>query len=563
MEHQIPAQKLHLMFRADIDGEWHPSPYPKPTVAHWSADKEQALPMWRNSWIKEGVHMMTEIPDFMGKVGKTVFLERYLESETSIKMTVNVKEGDNVVVGPCYSWLKKVSEKGPQPVAWLRKNGKSLKTAEERKAVLQQLRLLVTENIDAITKVHDMDRVFPARFNGVAMMLTHGIDDYLGLVDSWTTPEKIEDACPPPLKAGVEAEHTIVNEAKGVCINVSPWNAPVQLSLIPVMAMIAAGNHAVIKPPELVPNISALLRRLVTKYLHGYVWVEEGGPEAVNALIDEGADHLCFTGGGSIAKVVAARCAQQLTPCTLELGGKSPVFVDKGLPKDMLEASVREILETKVHKTGQFCCSHDYALVHEEIHEQFLATFKAGLEAVGDKRNVHLIGRRQYESLKAKWEATKGECFPPMAPFALDDEKMSFPMSALLGPPADSEFLQGEIFGPVMPVVKVKDIDEAISYVQGMPTGKPLIAYCYSADDANINSFIERTSSGNVAVNSGPQRLLSNTNVGFGGIGNSGIGASMWGRDALREFSNRKHVIRPKVADQFAKSYFSGPPPAP
>merc|ERR1712232_848979 len=148
-----------------------------------------------------------------------------------------------------------------------------------------------------------------------------------------------------------------------------------------------------------------------------------------------------------------------------------------------------------------------------------------------------------------------------MAPFALDDEKMSFPMSALLEPPMDSEFLTQEIFGPVMPVLKVKDVDDAIARVRGMVTGKPLIAYCYSEDSASIDAFIEKTSSGNVAVNSGPQRLLSNTTVGFGGIGNSGIGVGFWGREGLREFSNRKHVIRPTTKGQFAKSYFSGPPP--
>merc|ERR1712046_212438 len=105
---------------------------------------------------------------------------------------------------------------------------------------------------------------------------------------------------------------------------------------------------------------------------------------------------------------------------------------------------------------------------HEEIYDQFLATFKAGLEEVGDKRNIHLIGRRQYDALKSKWEGTKGDCFPPMAPFALDDEKMSFPMLALLEPPMDSEFLTQEIFGPVMPVLKVKDVDDAIARVRGM-----------------------------------------------------------------------------------------------
>merc|ERR1719277_2797902 len=123
-------------------------------------------------------------------------------------------------------------------------------------------------------------------------------------------PEQIDDACPAPLQAGVPADWTVVNEPKGVGVNISPWNAPVQLSVIPMIGMVAAGNTCVIKPPDLVPNVSKLFRQLCQRYLDGYVWVEEGGRDAVERLIDEGADHLVFTGGGEIAKAIAARCAQ-------------------------------------------------------------------------------------------------------------------------------------------------------------------------------------------------------------------------------------------------------------
>merc|ERR1719230_2197956 len=162
-------------------------------------------------------------------------------------------------------------------------------------------------------------------------MILHGLAAYKRLVEPFMAPERLRDCSPEMLRAGIEAEYSVVNEPKGVCINISPWNAPVQLSLIPMLGMLAAGNHVVIKPPDLVPNISALLRRLVQKYLHGYVWVEEGGKEAVERVIDEGSDRVVFTGGGEIAKQVAARCALNLTPVSLELGGKSPVFIDGDL----------------------------------------------------------------------------------------------------------------------------------------------------------------------------------------------------------------------------------------
>mmetsp|Transcript_121085 Transcript_121085/g.387642 ORF Transcript_121085/g.387642 Transcript_121085/m.387642 type:complete len:316 (+) Transcript_121085:146-1093(+) len=311
-----------------------------------------------------------------------------------------------------------------------------------------------------------------------------------------------------------------------------------------------------------VPNVSPLFRRLCQQYLDGYVWVEEGDKDAVHRLIDEGADHLVFTGGGEIAKHVAARCAWTLTPMTLELGGKSPVFFDKSLDASMLDAGIRETLELKVYKTGQFCCAHDYALVHEGIYDAFCTKFVAAVEALGDKRHVALIGRRQYDALKDKIADAAVECIPPMeGSFVPDDTAMTVPFSGFLQPAMTSKFLTGEIFAPALPILKVHDHHEAINIINNMVTGKPLIAYCYSQDAAVAEAFASSVSAGNIAVNSGPQRMISNFNCAIGGIGPSGMGASFWGREAMREFSNRKHVIHAKSG--FAKSYFSGPPPAP
>merc|ERR1712232_973973 len=137
---------------------------------------------------------------------------------------------------------------------------------------------------------------------------------------------------------------------------------------------------------------------------------------------------------------------------------------------------------------------------------------------------------------------------------------MSIPMTCLLDLPLDCALMTEEIFGPLLPVVKVKDVSEAIEVVKQRPTGKPLIAYCYSQNPATADAFIAGTRSGNVAVNSGPQRMLANTDVAFGGVGNSGSGVSLWGTECMQEFTNRKHIIRGK--NGFAKSFFSGPPPA-
>merc|ERR1711957_280317 len=297
-------------------------------------------------------------------------------------------------------------------------------------------------------------------------------------------------------------------------------------------------------------------------YLHGYVWVEEGAKEACERLIDEGSDRVIFTGGGEIAKHIAARCARNLTPVSLELGGKSPVFVDGDLSEEVMNDVIRETLQLKVVKTGQFCCAFDYLLVHEKIHSKFVAKLQQELEALGDKRNVKVIGKRQYDSLKCRFiaaQSTCEKCLPlHQGSCVFNDVEMSVPMTFLLEPAVDCELMTEEVFGPLLPIYKVKDVFEAIERMNGIPTGKPLIAYCYSKDPAAVDAFISQTCSGNVAVNSGPQRLQTNTEVTFGGVGNSGTGASFWGKDVMAEFTNRKHVIKAK--NGFAKSSFSGPP---
>jgi len=442
----------------------------------------------------------------------------------------------------------------------LRSQAASLETVEERQAALEQTIKMISENMDVFTAAQTKDRVVPHKFDGSGHMLIAGCKYYKTLCAEWMKPEPLADTCPDAMKNGVEAEFCVVNEPKGVGIVVVPWNAPVTLAVVPMIGMLAAGNKVAVKMPEMVPTVAAEFRRLSQRYLKGLVWVEDSmnGKEACERLIDEAADHLLFTGGAEIAKSVGVRCARVLTPMTLELGGKSPVFFDEGLGP-LLDAGIRETLELKVAKTGQFCCAHDYALVHEGIYDEYVGKLRAAIEELGEKRNILMIGRRHYEGVKQKFLGTSAECLPPMeGAYVPNDEKMTLPFTAVLGPAMDSSCLTSEIFGPLLPVIKVSSVDEAIDIVNRIPTGKPLIAYCYSAKAESVDKFAAGTSSGNLCVNAGPQRLHMNMNIGFGGIGPSGSGRGFWGKEALREFSNRKTVIKAK--DGFAQSFFSGPP---
>ncbi|CAK8988045.1 unnamed protein product [Durusdinium trenchii] len=562
---ELHRGQWHCLLCGDLCEEWQPAP-PDASVfvalyAEGAAGLEAPL-SWRHFWADGSKVLRTEISSEAAGVKTVLRIDRQLAfgGRMTIKSQLQKGESGDAITQLSAPFQRSAegAGEGPSPVAFLRAHGQPLKSLEDRLKALDKVEELLAE-CDIISKAQAADRVVPPEWGGLALMIRGGIAYYKGLLPEWTTPEPVADLNPPPIKAGVEADYAVHNEPKGVCINIAPWNAPATLSLGPAVSMLAAGNHVVIKPAELVPTVSAALRRLCQKYLSGYVWVEEGGKEVVERLIDEGADHLEFTGGGETAKVVAARCAKTLTPLTLELGGKSPAFVDAGLSSDMLRNIAKEITETKVFKSGQFCCAHDYALVHKSVFSEFCAVFEEVVKGLGDKRHVPLIGQKQYASMKFLLNDANAQCIPAMeGDFQPNDKEMSVPMTGLLSPSFDREVLKREIFGPIIPILSVSGVEEAIDIINRIGP-KPLIAYCYTKEEGSENAFVKSVPAGNIAVNGGPQRMIGNYAVSFGGTGPSGTGAGFWGKDALREFSNRKYVMSAK--DGFARSFFSGLPP--
>ncbi|CAJ1455596.1 unnamed protein product [Effrenium voratum] len=488
---EVHVAGQHALLCGELGGDWEPAPPPAAIFAVLAkAEGFDSDLLWRNCW-----------PDGQKfKVLRTEIRPKDCSLETSEAQRVlridrqlqsgNMEFKASLVQGDTQSELSKFTCRlaeggGPAPVAFLREFGLPLKTEEDRIQALDKVTALLKDidAVNAISQAHETDRVPLPDFTGNARFLMGGIAFYKGLLPEWTRPEPIEDLAPPPLKQGVEAQWAVHNEPKGVCINIAPWNAPAMLSFGPMISMMAAGNHVVIKPPDLVPNVSAAVRKKCQQYLSGYVWVEEGGKEVVERLIDEGADHLAFTGGSEIAKAVAARCGKTLTPMTLELGGKSPAFIDQGLSPNMLKSIVLEICETKVFKAGQFCCAHDYALVHESIYADFCKAFEAVLTDLGTRRNVPLIGRRHYESIKKLLRDSGAECVPPLnGDFLPKDEEMAIPMTGLISPGFDKEVWTREIFGPLLPILRISGVEQAVETINRVGP-KPLIAYCYTKDE--------------------------------------------------------------------------------
>merc|ERR1712086_762720 len=223
----------------------------------------------------------------------------------------------------------------------------------------------------------------------------------MGNIDGWSAPKDLVDTLPAERRNGIECDWSCVMEPKGVVLNIAPWNAPILLSVLPCLGALAAGNCCVIKPPEHCPKTSALLVELIGGALAPEaVTVVEGGPEVCEGLIDLGFDHIMFTGGTEIGKLVMARAARTLTPVTLELGGKNPVMIDS-MGDGMLNAVIAEIVSTKQYFSGEFCQCHDTLLVVDSMWDRFTAALEAAVTALGERRNVRMIHAKHFE---------RGEC---------------------------------------------------------------------------------------------------------------------------------------------------------
>ena len=468
---------------------------------------------------------------------------------------------------------------------------------EWRKEQIQKLCGAVMQASERISEAQAADGVVPSHFAGSAGMLMGAMHYYLAMVGSWAAPKVLSDTLPVERRGGVECDWVRVMEPKGAVLNIAPWNAPVLLSILPCLGALAAGNACVIKPPEATPATSALLAEIVAASVAPEaVTVIQGGPDMSESLIDLGFDHIMFTGGTSIGKLVMARAARTLTPVTLELGGKNPTVIDE-MDDGFLAAAVKEIVGTKAYFSGEFCQCHDYCLVLDSMWDRFVDALRAAIEALGEKRIVRLIHRRHYERLKAMLTTHHGTSLPALP--TPDDAGLRLAVTAVLEPaPSDTVMLE-ECFGPALPVLRVASIDEAIARANASPTGKPLVSYyCAVADldpatpgssvclvlalvastranpdvagsipssadgqDAShADAWLAGTSSGALAINAGPMRMQSNFNAAIHGVGNSGLGgASIWGEHVFTTFSHAKHVVRPR-GGAFAGSIWGAGP---
>lgn len=419
---------------------------------------------------------------------------------------------------------------------------------------------VIIQNSEKISAAQEEDGVRPSSFMGAAGMMTGAMYYYLGNTPKWAAVTELEDTMPMERRGGVECDWLCVPEPKGKILNIAPWNAPALLSILPCLGALAAGNTCVIKPPEGAPATSKLIKDLVASVMPPTaVYVVEGGPDVCTALIDLAFDHIMFTGGTSIGKIVMQRAARHLTPVTLELGGKNPVFIDE-MDDAHCEAAVKEMVGTKMYFSGEFCQCHDIVFVLDSMYDNFMKKMEGGIQALGDKRNVRMIHKKHYDRVKKMLVEHKGRCIPDAG--QPDDEKLLLPVTMVVDAHADDLIMQDEIFGPMWAIVKVGSIQEAMKRATSLPTGKPLSSYFYGSKQENMELWQAGTSSGCLAFNSGPMRMQGNFNAAVHGVGNSGMGgASIWGKHVFDTFSHQKHVLRPKAGAFAGSIWGAGPIP--
>ncbi|MGH3494982.1 MAG: aldehyde dehydrogenase family protein, partial [Sciscionella sp.] len=324
-------------------------------------------------------------------------------------------------------------------------------------------------------------------------------------------------------------------EPLGVVLIIAPWNYPVYLALSPLVAAVAAGNCAVVKPSELTPVTSALLSRLIPQYLDpDAVAVVEGAAETTQQLLSLGFDHALFTGGTAIGRKVMAAAAATLTPVTLELGGKSPVIVT---PDADLEVTARRIAWGRLLNSGQTCIAPDYVLVDKSVRQKLVglivdtvASFRADTTA-----GMRIVNQRQFDRLTGYLDATKGTI---VLGGRHDRDSLTIDPTVIIDPDPAEPAMTEEIFGPILPVLTFDDLDAAIDAVNARD--KPLALYVFG-DGAATGRVVAATSSGGVCVN-GTVLQLAASDLPFGGVGESGMGV-YHGRAGFDTFTHRKAVL--------------------
>ncbi|CAB4932663.1 unannotated protein [freshwater metagenome] len=404
-----------------------------------------------------------------------------------------------------------------------------------RKQQLEQMVKMLEENesafLDALAS--DLGKPRVEGFITDIAFVTSEVKSMIKNLKKWNRPERVGT----PLVA-MPGKSRLIPEPIGVVLVIAPWNYPIHLRLVPVAGAIAAGNAVVMKPSEVTTHTSSLLASLVPKYLDSSaIALVEGGVPETTDLLEQHFDHIFYTGNGTVGRIVMAAAVKNLTPVTLELGGKSPVIIDASAN---LRVAARRVAWGKWLNAGQTCIAPDYVMVNASVRDGFVDELgKAITEFFGtEPKESESYGRIVSPNHFARVSALM-EGGTPVIGGETDAATRYIAPTVLLDVDPNSQIMKEEIFGPLLPIIDIASTDEAIDHINANP--HPLALYVFAGEKRVVADVVNRTTAGGVTVN-GTIMHFSNPNLPFGGIGESGMGG-YHGKSGVRLFQHMKPVL--------------------
>ncbi len=408
-----------------------------------------------------------------------------------------------------------------------------------RKEQLQKLRDLLTENEKELAQAiyRDLRKSEMEAVSGEILPLISEIDFHLKKLDGWAKPKSVRQNL-----LSLPSKNEVRRVPFGVTLIIGAWNYPVNLLLMPLIGAISGGNCSVLKPSEIAPTTSAVLRKIMNStFDRQYITVVEGGVEVNKELLDLPFDKIFFTGSSRVGKIVMEKAAKKLIPVTLELGGKSPAVVHKDAD---IKTAARRIAWGKYMNAGQICIAPDFVLVHDEVKAEFVTQVKKAVKKFYGKNPQtsddygRIINQQHFQRIEklligvnllhgGDLEASENY----VAPTVIDGVDWEHPV------------MKEEIFGPIMPIMTYGDHKPPSQLLRAIPT--PLALYIFAENEKFIDQTIENTPHGGTCVNDVIMQII-NPNLPFGGAGSSGMG-QYHGKYSFECFTRPHAIMRRRI----------------
>ncbi|MFD2045936.1 aldehyde dehydrogenase [Ornithinibacillus salinisoli] len=360
------------------------------------------------------------------------------------------------------------------------------------------------------------------------------IDFTIKHLKEWMKPEKVDT---PITHKG--SKSLIQKEPYGVTLVIAPWNYPLQLSLAPTIGAIAAGNTVIVKPSEYTSETSAILAKMIKEtFSPSFITVVEGDADVSNKLLEQKIDYIFFTGSTPVGKIIMEKASKNLTPVTLELGGKSPVIVDKDAN---IHLAAKRIVWGKFTNAGQTCVAPDYVLVHEKVKSKLISSMIKQIKVLyGNKPlenndYVKIVNEKHFNRLKEFLSNGK-----IISGGRINPEKLLIEPTIFDEVNWEDSIMQDEIFGPLLPILKFSDLHHIVEKLKRME--KPLALYFFGEKEKKQQYVFDNLSFGGGCINDTLYHL-ANPHLPFGGVGSSGIGA-YHGKFSFDTFSHRKSILK-------------------